>query len=142
NLRHHLIVVPGERYGDQELLDHRFTVTPYPAAAHPRADEFGNQVWDFDIAYIDRNIAFEAIMTVERRAGAALLRVPRDHADRFLQPTALTASDALIDSVARELSAGCADSYELAERISNWVAGALRYGAGATGVGTTAAQAL
>src|SRR4051812_34099552 len=33
NLHHHLIVVPRERYGDQELVDHRFTVTPYPAAA-------------------------------------------------------------------------------------------------------------
>jgi transglutaminase-like putative cysteine protease len=142
NLRHHLIVVPGERYGDQELLDHRFTVTPYPAAARPRTDEFGNCVWDFDIAYFDHNIAFEAIMTVERTTGAARPRVPRDQADRFLQPSALTASDPLIEDVARELNAGCADSFELAERISGWVAGALRYASGATSVSTTAAQAL
>ncbi len=143
NLRHHLIAVPIDRYGDQVLLDHHVTVAPYPATARQRTDEFGNRVWDLDIAHIDHNIAFEVMLTVERTAGSfPAPRATRDQADRLLQPSALTASDERLAEVAHELRSRGAGGYALVEQISDWVAGALRYGSGATGVGTTAAGAL
>lgn len=43
---------------------------------------------------------------------------------------------------ARGLKDACRTELELAEAISEWVANSMRYGSGATGVHTTAAQAL
>lgn len=143
NLRQTLMVVPVERYVDQELCEHRLAVTPHPGDVRHEVDRFGNRVCKLDIPWIDGQIAFEVMIAVERVAqGRCRSRVAAAEADYYLPATTLTASDDRIIAVARELMASAHSQRELAEGISDWVAGALRYGSGATGVTTTAAQAL
>ncbi|GAC1518896.1 MAG: hypothetical protein NVS2B7_40020 [Herpetosiphon sp.] len=141
-LKHHLVVAPCGRYGNQWLRGEQCVVTPGPVATTQRFDRFGNCVWDFEIPQVERTIAFEVMTTVERRArrGASPL-VGAEMADLFRQPTRLTTSDDHIRSVACELAARSKSQSDLAEKIDDWVAGAIRYGSG-TGVCTTAAQAL
>ncbi len=66
----------------------------------------------------------------------------RAEAVRFCEQTGLTAADARITAIARQLVDAARDPEDLAERISLWVADVMRYGSGATGVQTTAVQAL
>ena len=143
NLRQNLVVVPTDHYGDQRLHSYRLSVSPYPAAHQHSIDCFGNRVFKLEVAWLDRSIAFEVRKTVERVAGPhTSIQISAGQAGHFLRPTRLTASDDRIAAVARELAEKSRNSYELAEHISDWVAGVMSYGAGATGVTTTAAQAL
>lgn len=143
NLHQKLMVVPLDRYVDQVLCEQHLAIAPHPADVLHDVDEFGNRVCKLDIAYIDRAIAFEAMISVERRAQPERRQqVAADDVKRYLPATHLTASDRRIAAIARELAAQSADQRELAEKISDWVANALAYGSGATGVTTTAAQAL
>lgn len=143
NLRQTLIVVPVERYVDQQLCEHRLAVTPHPGDVRHEVDRFGNRVCKLDIPWIDGQIAFEVMIAVERVTQPACRpRVAAAEASYYLPATMLTTSDDRIIAVARELATIARSQGELAERISDWVADALRYGSGATGVTTTAAQAL
>jgi transglutaminase-like putative cysteine protease len=142
DLRHHLVVIPAERYGDQRLREHRLSVTPAAAHARVREDEFGNRVFEFDVREVDGEIAFAVSATVERTARPGRVRVARDAAERFLLPTELTACDERIGDAARELAGAARDDLELAELVHEWVAGALAYRSGVTAVHTTAADAL
>ncbi len=58
------------------------------------------------------------------------------------QPTPLTAVDARLQEIAQSLAQGAGHAEAQAERISAWVADAMRYGSGVTTVETSAAQAL
>lgn len=136
------MVMPPDRYGDQTVVDQRLTVTPYPAISKQRVDSFGNRVWELNVTHVDQEIAFEAIVTVKREKPVFEPQVDAAEAARFLEVTPLTEADERIGEVARELTGLAQGQEDLAERISTWVADAMRYGSGATGVGTTAAQAL
>lgn len=142
NLHQRLIVIPPDRYGDQALVEHELTSAPYPAVARQRQDRWGNRLWELHVKRVEREIAFEAIMTIERTAPTAPIMIDPGAAAHFCVPTELTQPDERITNVARDLAAAARKPEELAERISAWVAAALRYGSGATGVHTTAAQAL
>src|SRR3712207_1573631 len=88
NLQQRLIVVPSDRYGDQQLCNRHLTVSPYPAEAHERTDKFGNRVWELHIPYIEKEIAFESMITVERTADqAAVPRLTREQVAPFLEAT-------------------------------------------------------
>jgi transglutaminase-like putative cysteine protease len=141
-LHQRLIVVPPDRYGDQSVIDQQLTVAPHPAVARERVDRFGNRVWDLEVSHIEREIAFETIVTIERAAPLRELFLSGAEVAPFREPTALTAADDRIHAVAAELAANVGDQEALAERISDWVADTLRYASGVTGVRTTAAQAL
>lgn len=143
NLQHHLVVLPNEKHGDQILHDQDLTVSPYPAAARQRIDAFGNIIWDFDIARIDHEVAFEVLMTIDRSVPMLPSSpVKRDQIEKYLRPTRLTEIDEQIRTIASEMASKWPDHAERAEQISDWVAGALRYGSGATDVSTPAAHAL
>jgi transglutaminase-like putative cysteine protease len=143
NLNQQLIVVPPDHYADQTLCDQKLTVAPHPATSRQRFDRFGNRVWELHVRHIDREIAFEVITTVDRsRDAATSWLIDRAEAEAFLQPTQLTQADERIRSVAALLLAEVGYGEQLAEAISTWVADAFRYTSGATGVQTTAAQAL
>ena len=143
NLHQQLRVLPAERYGDQTLCDFDLAVSPHPPTHRTYTDQFGNHVLELEVAWIQRSISFEARMLVERRAEpCSRPMVADDQVRPFLDVTELTAADEHIKEVAGELRAKARGALELAERINDWVAGAMRYGSGATGVGTTAAQAL
>src|SRR3954452_1517121 len=126
NLHQKLVVVPVDQYGDQHLRDYQLSVSPYPADSRHDIDCFGNRIFKLDVRWIDRTIAFEVRAAVERTAGAqAVPSVPREQAGCFLSPTRLTASNAQIDAVARKLAEKTSKPEELAQAISDWVAGAL-----------------
>jgi transglutaminase-like putative cysteine protease len=141
NLRHRLVVVPAECYGDQVLQQHRVSVTPAaPFSAH--TDEFGNRVYELAVERVEREITFDVSTTVERTARPGSAPVSLDGASRFVAPTDLTASDERIAELARELKSTARDAHEIAERAHEWVGGALRYRHGVTAVHTSAAEAL
>lgn len=142
NLKQQLLVIPPDRYADQVVLDHELTVAPHPARARQRTDAFGNRVWELAVGRVDKAIAFEAIMMIERTLPILEARVDGAIAARFAAPTELTTPDERITTIAQELAATARDQAELAERINTWVADAMRYGSGATDVATPAARAL
>jgi transglutaminase-like putative cysteine protease len=142
DLRHRLVIVPPERFGDQRLLLHEVRASE-PAETRAFADDFGNTILEFRASRVATAIEFDARIAVERRAPGEPRPVPR----RWLQspaallPTRLTRADRRLSEVAGRLSAGGTGGLELASAVNAWVHGALRYEF-ATRVSTTAAEAL
>jgi len=142
-LRQRLVVVPGDRYGDQRLCAFDLHVSAPGATTSTTYDEFGNRVFLVYAPAAEGEVTFETRMVVERDLDAEPCpRLGEAEAARYLPPTSLTTTDATLAAVARELVARHADPEALASAASDWVFAAMRYGAGATSVATTAAQAL
>jgi transglutaminase-like putative cysteine protease len=143
NLRQKLLVVPAQVVGDQRLCDFDVAVSPHPATHRSAIDRWGNQVLYLDVGWIRRSISFEVRILVERTAAHVEPHTftPRQ-AEPFREHTDLTLPDERMKEVAYDLRARSQDPVTLAEHISEWVADAMRYGSGVTGVHTPAAQAL
>ena len=143
DLRHRLVVIPPERFGDQRRLDHRLEVDGSGTLVSDRFDEFGNLVVDVLAPKVVARIEFRAEVRVERRASE-----PHRLADGWLsaayllERTRLTAADERLQAAAAELARSAPWGLELADRINDWVYQAMSYQAGLTDVSTTAAQAL
>lgn len=145
DLRHRLTIVPPAVHGDQRRVLHRVEVSGAPAVTSEHADELGNHVVDVYAPLVERSVAFEAWIAVQRTAGAESFLVPAPAPDchsRLLDPTPLTLPDRSLAAVARWLSRRSPEPLALAWSIGHWVHGALGYAPGATDVATTAAQAL
>ena len=142
SLRHRLVVVPAARYGDQQLCDNQVRVSPDAVTAHNRLDEFGNRILEFEAPEIRREVTFEALTEVERvgRGNPPLMKSV--DTELYLEPTPLTQPDAKLRATTKMLQAEAKDERDLANAINRWVHGAMRYGFGATGISTSAAQAL
>jgi transglutaminase-like putative cysteine protease len=142
-LRHRLVVIPPERFGDQRRLQHSIEVDGSGSVVRDRVDEFGNLVLDVLAPVVASSIEFRAVVRVERYSGQ-----PHRLADGWLsagyllQPTPLTMPDGRLLAAAAELRAAAPWGLELADRINDWVYQSLTYQAGLTDVATTAAQAL
>src|SRR5438874_1339658 len=95
---------------------------------------------------VAEQMVFEARFQVERVASASCrpgVRLGRAwDAGIYLEPTALTAPDKALRSVAANLSRGASGQLALAERVHEWAAQAITYQLGVTGVQTPAAMAL
>lgn len=143
DLHHRLVVIPPERFGDQRRLRHRVLVGLDSARLEERQDRFGNAVVDVFAPRVLDSIKFAVKVTVERRA-AEPNRLPDGWlADGYLlEPSRLTIADDRLRRVADELSASEPWGLELAACINTWVHRSMRYELGATGVRTTAAEAL
>ena len=143
NLRQRLMVVPADAYRDQRVCDYKLIVTPTPVTISHTIDRFGNRIYELEIPFVERDATFDILTTVER---TSLINDPPRISPRqvrlFLNPTKLTSPDDHIANIARELHDKSRDDYKLAEQISDWVYNRMRYGAGATGVKTPAAEAL
>ena len=143
DLRHRLVVIPPERFGDQRRIEHRVEVGDSECRVENRSDDFGNLIIDIQAPAIATAIEFRAEVRVERRAGE-----PHRLADGWLgagyllQPSLLTAPDARLERAARALKKSAAWGFDLADRINDWVYQAMTYQAGVTSVKTTAAEAL
>lgn len=142
DLHQRLIVVPPERYGDQVVVEHGLSIAPHTGRARQYTDWFGNEVWDVEVEHVDHEIVFDVDMMVERTTFNDDVVIKTKEAERFLQPTRLTAADEQMVAVAHELGDAADDPEDLAERISAWVTEVMQYGSGATTVETTAPQAL
>jgi transglutaminase-like putative cysteine protease len=143
DLRHRLVVIPPERFGDQRRIDHRVEVGLPECWVENRKDDFGNLIVDIRAPAIAAAIEFRAEVRVERQADE-----PHRLADGWLgaayllQPSLLTAPDARLERTARELAQSAAWGFDLADRINDWVYQSMSYQAGVTSVKTTAAEAL
>ena len=143
DLHHRLVVVPAERYGDQQLCEHQLRVQPLSVETGSLVDAFGNRVLEFKAPSLDKEVSFEVLSSVERVVTPGHLPLASEvEADLFLQPTDLTEADARMLEVVKKLQAEARTDLSLANAINGWVYRAMRYGFGATGVRTTAAQAL
>ncbi len=140
-------MVPREAHGDQRLVEHRFTVT---GAESPvlswSEDVFGNRVGKMRAPHVASELAIETNYRIARaadsvtNAGAVLARLWDD--GLYGDPTALTAPNAALRSVATSVSRGLTSHVALAEAIHDWAASAITYQIGVTGVQTPAAMAL
>lgn len=142
DLLQQLVVKPRVQHGDQRLLDFRLGVEPIALSCGERTDAFGNPVIELEVARVNHWTTFEVMFCTERRADAGRPRLSEAEAGALLEPTHLTAPDARILEVARELRADTPNPLKLAERISEWVSQTMRYQHDVTHVGTTAADAL
>jgi transglutaminase-like putative cysteine protease len=144
NLRHRLMIVPPESYGDQKRICYRVNVSDANALVTSHRDRFGNHVVDLRARRVPQAIDFESWALVERRAALQRRSLPRRAlADRrYLEPSALTEPDAALVKAARAMAGGGATGFELAHRINDWVYDTLEYTPDATDVRTTAADAL
>lgn len=143
DLRHRLIVIPPERFGDQRRVSHAVSVALDGAEVASRSDRFGNVIVEVFAPKVPEVIEFVAEVAVERRA-AQPNRLPDGWlADRYLlEPSRLTEADDRILRAADDLSATEDWGLPLADRINDWVYQNMTYRHGATGVRTTAAEAL
>ena len=143
DLKHRLVVIPPERFGDQRRLRHQVSVGLDGVRLDDREDRFGNNVVEVFAPQVTSAIEFDVDISVERRA-AHPNRLPDGWlADGYLlQPSALTTPDARLRSIADELCASAHSGLELADRINSWVHESMTYEYGVTGVRTTAAEAL
>jgi transglutaminase-like putative cysteine protease len=142
-LNHRLIVIPPERFGDQRRLRHQLSVGLDGARLEDRSDRFGNVVIEVFAPVVSSAIDFVAEVSVERHAAQPNRLPAGSHEDAYLlEPTRLTAADDRIRQVADGLAASATWGLELADGINHWVHRSMTYGYEATGVRTTAAEAL
>jgi transglutaminase-like putative cysteine protease len=142
-LRHRLMVVPPDRHGDQRTLASRVSAS-VPSDERRWTDEFGNACVEFAAPDVDSMVEFAARIVVSRAASAEpFLAAASWLTDpRLLEPTPLTAPPRSLAGVAARLRARAADDRELAMAANRWTHSALAYERGATGIRTTAAEAL
>ncbi|HEX2118444.1 MAG TPA: transglutaminase family protein [Acidimicrobiales bacterium] len=138
-LRHHLMVLPPARHGDQDLVSSSLEVRGAPAEVLTSLDRFGNVAVQVRAPRVKAWVEFVVDVTVTRHGGpGAGVASP----EPFLEPTPLTAPDAALAAAARRLLASGDRDLDLADRINAWVASTMRYRHGVTSVRTTAAEAL
>ena len=144
DLRHRLVIVPPSKYGDQDRIMQKVSVSATTAKVKVRDDEFGNVVLDISVARVAREIAFEAWIVLERRVDAGPVALPGELlADpRLLSVSELTRPDDGLGLAASDLGLSGLRGLDLADAICTWVHGYLTYAHGVTAVRTTAAEAF
>ncbi len=144
DLRQRLVVVPRPVHGDQRLLSHRLDVSEPRLRRRMYGDRFGNVVHEIEIQSVQRAVAFDVSLVVERSTARRPHRetASRQALDDYLRATALTRPDAALRAAATELADSSENGAELAAAVSTWVCRRMAYGFDRTGVHTTAAEAL
>ncbi len=143
DLNHRLIVIPPARFGDQRRMYHDILVELEEVRLSTRHDRFGNEVVEVFAPEVPRSIEFVAEVLVERSSDEPhIIEGGWPAADYLLEPTPLTEADRRIAAEAAVLAGNAEWGVPLADRINDWVYGSLTYRHGATGVRTSAAEAL
>src|SRR5260370_28898878 len=143
DLKHRLVVIPPERFGDQRRLRHQVAVGLDGVTLDDMRDRFGNNVVEVFAPRVASAIEFDVNIAVERRAAEPNRLLDGWLADGYLiQPSALTTPDAHIRRIAEDLGGSASWGLELADRINGCVHEALTYEHGVAGGRTTAAEAL
>jgi len=142
-LHQRLLVIPSERYGDQRVCDFTLRVSEPGASTRMQQDAFGNRVFLVYAPEAAAEVVFELRLVVERDLDLpASPRLTHEQLAPYWAHTPLTAADGALAATARQLAAQHEEPEQLCEAISAWVSRAMRYGAGATSVSSTAAEAL
>jgi transglutaminase-like putative cysteine protease len=143
DLSHRLIVIPPERFGDQRRLWHDVLVASEGARIEDHKDRFGNMVLDVFAPEVSESIEFVTEVSVERRPDEPNRLSDGWLADGYLlAPSRLTAPDDRLMRAADDLCESTEWGLPLADRINDWVYQSMTYRNGATGVRTTAAEAI
>jgi transglutaminase-like putative cysteine protease len=143
DLSHRLVVIPPERFGDQRRLRHQVSVDAEGVRFEDRKDRFGNMIIDVFAPRVSEAIEFVAEVSVERHAAEPNRLADGWLADGYLlEPSALTTADDRLRRAAESLADSAEWGLALADRINDWVYQSMTYQYGATGVRTTAAEAL
>ncbi len=143
DLKQRLIIIPAERFGIQHIRDHYLVFDPTPILKRESTDKFGNRVIELEVNQVDQGVSFEVGMLIESDTQFENhVSIAPDLAAYFLQQTPLTASDSSIYAVAAQLTAKSTTTYDLAQRISQWVFQVMHYQSGVTTVATTAGEVL
>ena len=143
DLSHRLVVIPPERFGDQRRLWHDVSVGLDGARLENRFDRFGNVIFDIFAPQVVDSIEFVAEVSVERRPAEPNRLADGWLADGYLlEPSPLTHADDRLMRAADDLAEAAEWGLPLADRINDWVYQSMTYRHGATGVRTTAAEAL
>lgn len=143
DMRQRLIMIPpAEHLQHQRLLSFALDVRGAEAGVEVtwHTDTFNNRVCSVDVPRVERVVEFDGRYTVERRRGVA--SAPEADWAVYRQPTALTAPDERLYSVAQEIAWRTTDQLERAEQAHEWASAAIVYQVGVTGVRTPAAMAL
>jgi transglutaminase-like putative cysteine protease len=138
-LRHHLMVLPPARHGDQERISSSLEVRGAQVELVESVDRFGNRAVEVRAPRVQAYVEFVVDVTVARHDGPG---AQAGTADPFLVPTPLTRPDNALAAAARRLLGSGDPGLALAGRINGWVASAMRYGHDVTSVRTTAAEAV
>jgi transglutaminase-like putative cysteine protease len=142
-LKQRLMVVPHERYGDQQVCAFDLRVSVPNASTSTLRDAFGNRVFLVYAPEASAEVTFELRLVVERDLTMPLEpRLSAAEAALYQAPTVLTRPNDVLRDVARRLAAIHWEPELLCEALSDWVFHAMHYGAGATTVATSAAEAL
>jgi len=143
-LRQRLMVVPPLSHGDQRRASHQVRVDGAPVCTETRPDAFGNHVVNVEASYVDQTITFDTSVEVKRDMDPTppILAAGALRDARYSLPSRFTNPNARLLDVASELSSRSSGPWELAEAITAWVHGALRYEHDVTTVQTSAAQAI
>ncbi len=140
-LRHELTVTPRDVYGGQKLCSAAVSVTPpFEVATH--TDIFGNTILAVEAETVDTGLEFRLFSTVKNCAGVPPAHFSAAEVAPFREVTPLTAADAKMRGIARELRGTYAGTLAFAARLNEWVHHAVRYGFGATDTRTPASVAL
>jgi transglutaminase-like putative cysteine protease len=144
DLHQRLVMLPPRQFGDQRLVMQRLDVTPVPASRVESQDDFGNTVVTLEFPLLEESVSFEAWIVVERRSSLGPIRLPAIALTdrRLLEPSPMTMPDGALREAAAMLAGSGTTEWALAERIAEWTHSTIHYEHGATGVRTTAAQAL
>jgi transglutaminase-like putative cysteine protease len=143
-LRHRLVCVPPPVHGHQHRVDWGLAVSGGRVRTSVVSDSFANHVLELEATEVTEEIEFSTWAVVSWSGPGGQSELPRAWlADpRLLEPTDLTRPDEALRAVARDLVADGARGLDLAERACHFAHQALGYRFGATGVRTTAAEAL
>ena len=143
DLRHQLMVIPPPVFGDQRRTVYSLDIS-VPGEVITTLDSFSNTVIDVHIPLVERAIEFDTWVSIERMGPPAPRALPTEWLEdpRLLTPTDRTTPDSAITAAAAALRALGAQGLDLAELVSEWVHGRMRYVRDLTGVRTTAAEAL
>ena len=143
DLNHRLVVIPPERFGDQLRLRHQVSVALDGVQVEDHQDRFGNVVVELFAPRVSSAIELTAEVLVERHAAQPNRLLDGWLGDAYLlEPSRLTTPDARLREAAEELARSALWGLELAGRINDWVHRSMTYQVGATGVRTTASEAL
>lgn len=143
DLKQRLVVIPADKYGNQELREHHLTIFPTPIATRQAFDTFGNRVFEVEIPTAEHSVSFEITLELENKLQAdSLPNITTDEAAYYLQPSRLTLPNRQLNTTARDLKSESTSAHDLAQRIHDFVYGLMQYKDGLTTVETTAAEAF
>jgi len=144
NVRQRLVMVPPDAHLDQRLISFALNVRGgHRWQLDWHVDTFGNRVCEVLVPDVQHTLEFEAHYVVDRTSARIRLRTPNAlSTDEYLKSTTLTAADDRLNEAACAIRRQSNDPTARAEAAHDWVARAITYQVGATGVHTPAAAAL